>query len=145
MTKVYMRYFVVDEARDEVLEGGKEFKNLCDNVVYKALKEVSHMKPDDETSMKEFENLDSAVDDDCPSDMLTFNVKLGAFCVWKDKFTLEETFDSVKAMFESMKPYCLEELDDMIYAPYIEIERRERERQTSHYDTLTERWLAEMD
>ena len=93
--------------------------------IEKAIEEVLSFRVDDETPIKDYFNYDYGIEEDTYN-QIEYSVKLGCF-TYCNGYTLEENFNTVKEMYNSMVKdtgfglWSVGELQNCVYTAYIEI------------------------
>ena len=114
-------WFIVEE--NEKIEKLERSSYIIDGTFESDARKVSSFKLSNNDSMIEnYSNIDTFEDYETHQSII-INIRLGCFTEWENEYTLEEEFDSMVEMAESLKIYTLEEIEDMILAPYVEIVR----------------------
>lgn len=109
------------------------------NEVERMINKAAGLRFDSEANFKDYLEVDYGQDYDTGI-QYEYNIKFGSFVEWQNGHTLEAIFESMEDMLKDMLQFSLEELEDIIYSPYIEIKEEALESDTSQYDTLNERW-----
>ena len=131
-------YFTVELSSEYNVTETPEIEGWIPEKTHYELCEVTRMNFSSEISLNEiYSNIDSIVEDGVE---YVYSIKLGAFTWFNDEYTLEQTFDTMREVYQDLEKYCMDEKMDFIYRPYVLIESRE----PSHsqlYDTLEEKYM----
>ena len=115
-------WLIVEE--NEKIEKLERSSYIIDGTFDSDARKISNFKLSNNDSMIENFSVVDTFEDYETHQRIIINIRLGCFTEWKNEYVLEEEFDTMLEMVESLKIYTLDEIEDMILAPYVEVIRK---------------------